>query len=45
LGQNVDVPKVEAPAKAAPAAPATANIGVSDGGATGTYKVTVKRVN
>ncbi len=45
LGQNVDVPNVAAPAKAAPAAPTTANIGVSAGGATGTYKVTVKKVN
>jgi oxaloacetate decarboxylase alpha subunit len=45
LGQNVDVPKAEAPAKAAPAAPATANIGVSNGVATGSYKVTVKRTN
>ncbi len=46
LGQNVDVPKVETPAKAAPAAPATANIGVATAnGATGTYKVTVKKVN
>ena len=45
LGQNVDVPKVEAPTKAAPAAPATASVGVSNGSMTGTYKVTVKKVN
>jgi oxaloacetate decarboxylase alpha subunit len=46
LGQNVDVPKVETAPKAATSAPATANVGVaSPAGATGSYKVTVKRVN
>ncbi len=45
LGQNIDVPKA-APAPAAPSAPATSSVGVSSpAGATGVYKVTVKKVN
>ncbi len=46
LGQNVDIPKVETAKKAAPAAPATSTVGVTNAnGMAGTYKVTVKKVN
>ena len=46
LGQNVDIPKVETAKKAAPVAPSTSTVGVANAnGMTGTYKVTVKKVN
>jgi oxaloacetate decarboxylase alpha subunit len=46
LGQNIDVPNATAKPASAPAAPSTASVGVTAAtGASGVYKVTVKKVN